>query len=343
MKKNIFITIAFFACFHLFGQEDSFSIQLLNRELGVCNFEFYKYSVRTPTQQVFLWNEDDELEAYTPGPVRTYRGRITNHPNYKAFAVWYPDGKLFIKALTGKGENDGIEIGNINIADHTITRLSLPIVTEPQKSTRVLRSGYSSTYKEYDGVGKDKETLIAMWENGVNLTDYFTTRDIGLSITCDLLIIPTNPNILREVDIIKPNNYPEINKIEMFWKTTGGGGGAGRREYCKGAFHGGRSSIFKSKMKAMPHEIGHTLNMPHYLNQIDAMHANQFYWGRTAVTIATAHLERDVNSCLTNANPNYTDPLHPWTAEDYRITNKNTAIDIDVLENDIDYNGDVIS
>ncbi len=345
MKEIIFLLFALFINAHLFSQPNSFAISVEHPDLGMCDFEFYKYSTRPTTQQVFLW-DGVNLTPQAPGPVRTYRGRVVNHPNYKVFAVWYPGEILYIKALPAKGEKDGFKIQEIDLSNYVVTPLNLPVVTEPHKSRRILRSGYSCTYPDFIDPEKGNgnyETLIAMWENGVNLTDYFCTRDIGLSITCDLLIIPIDSSITEISDIIKPIDYPEINEIEMFWKTTGGGGGAGRHLYCNSSFQGGRSSFTKSEFGAMPHELGHTLDMGHYLNQYDAMHSNQYFWGRNSVVIATAHLELSGNLCLINSTPNYADPVHPWTAEDYATTNRNTAIDIDVLANDIDYNEDLIS
>ena len=348
--QNKIITLLSFFLFHLTlnAQHDSFSISVNSEDIGMCHFEFYRYSTRSPDLQIFTWDGTTLTPYAIPTTIRTYRGRITNHPNYKAFAVWYPDNKLFIKVLNGKGNKNGsFKIDDIPTQNYTITPLNLATVDVPQKSNRVLSSGYSCTYDDLidpDLANGDYETLIAIWENGVNIMDYFATRDLGLSFTTNLLVIPTDPSIATARDIIKPADYPgQINPILTFWKTTGSGGGAGRKFFCPAPFKGGTTSFNRKSFGAMPHELGHTLDLGHYHNQKDAQDGNQYYFGRNSVAIATAHLNLPDNSCLTNPTPNYTDPVHPWVAEDYALTNKNEFVDIDVLANDKDYNNDVIS
>ncbi|RUA28568.1 MAG: hypothetical protein DSY76_04205, partial [Bacteroidetes bacterium] len=314
----------------------------------MCQFEFYKYSTRDTNLQIFTWDGTTLTPYGIPDTIRTYRGRITNHPNYKAFAVWYPDNKLYIKVLNGKGNKNGsFKIDDIPIQNYTVTPLNLPTVDVPQKSNRVLTSGYSCTYGDLmdpDLANGDYETLIAMWENGVNIMDYFATRDLGLSFTTNLLIIPTDSSIATGLDIVKPANFlNQINPILTFWKTTGSGGGAGKKLFCLAPFKGGKTSFNRKSFGAMPHELGHTLHLGHYHNQKDSQDGNQYYFGRNSVAIALAHLSLPDNSCLTNPTPNYTDPVHPWVAEDYVISSKNGFKDIDVLANDKDYNNDVIS
>jgi len=348
--KNRIIPFLIFFFLHLTSnaQYNSFSISVNSNDIGMCNFEFYKYSTRSNDLQIFTWDGTTLTPYNIPNTIRTYRGRITNHPNYKAFAVWYPDNKLYIKVLGGKGsKNGGFVIDDIATQNYTITPLNLATVDTPQKSNRVLTSGYSCTYNDLmnpDLANGDYETLIAMWENGVNIMDYFATRDLGLSITTNLLIIPIDSSIATGSDIIKPNNYTDqINPVLTFWKTTGSGGGAGTILFCPAHFKGGRTSFNRKNFGAMPHELGHTLHLGHYNNQKDAMDGNQYYFGRNSVAIILSHLNLPENSCLTNDSPNYTDPLHPWVAEDYAHTSKNEYVDIDVLANDRDYNNDLIS
>ena len=349
MQNKIITFLIFFLFFlSLNAQYNSFAISVNSNEIGMCHFEFYKYSTRSADLQIFTWDGTTLTPYNIPPTIRTYRGRITNHPNYKAFAVWYPDNKLYIKALEGKGnKNGGFVIDNIPTQNPTITPLQLATVDEPQKSNRVLTSGYSCTYGDLmnpDLANGDFETLIAIWENGVNVMDYFATRDLGLSFTTNLLIIPTDSNIATGVDIIKPADYPnQINPILTFWKTTGSGGGAGRKFFCPAPFKGGKTSFNRKSFGAMPHELGHTMDLGHYHNQKDSQDGNQYYYGRNSVAIASAHLSLPDNSCLTNPTPDYTDPVHPWVAEDYALTNKNEFVDIDILANDKDYNNDVIS
>lgn len=347
MKGKIVLKLVFmFMCSTLFGQHDSFSISVNSEEIGMCNFEFYKYSTRPADQQVFTW-DGTTLVPYTPGPIRTYRGTITNHSNYKAFAVWYSDNRLYIKVFKGKGERQGFRIVDIDLSNYTVTPLNLPTVDAPQMSTRSVSAGFSCVYsdlvKENKGNG-DYDNMVAMFEHGVNLSDYFLTRDLALSIRTGLVVIPIDSIIAERADIIDPNDYlSQINEIPVFWKANGSGGGAGRNVYCVNPFKGGRTSYSRREFGSFPHEFGHTLNLGHWNNQEDAMHSNQYFLGRHSVRVATEHLELQDNLCLNNATPNYTDPLHPWVAEDYVNLEKNQFVDIDVLENDVDNNNEAIT
>ena len=188
------------------------------------------------------------------------------------------------------------------------------------------------------------DTLVAMWENGVNLLDHASSRDLGISVTTDLLIIPTDPSIVTKDDIINPLDYPdEINGIPMFWKTTDGGGRAADKNFCNNPFRGGRSSFERSIMPSLHHEYGHVLGMKHQHNQRDAMSGNNLFYGINSVTIAKEHLENGSNDCVRNPDPLYTDVLHPYIGDDYEIGEINNSVSIDVLVNDVDYNNETIT
>ena len=94
MKKNLLFLFSMVTIYAT-SQPDSFAFTTDVSELGSCNFELYRYSTRSPTQEVFLWDGGEQFTSYTPGIVRTYRGRINNYPNYRVFAVWYPDNELY--------------------------------------------------------------------------------------------------------------------------------------------------------------------------------------------------------------------------------------------------------
>jgi hypothetical protein len=345
--KHLILLFFLLATSNSKAQFDSFAFSTDVETLGSCNFEFYKYSTRSSTQEIFLWDGTNNFTVFVPGSVRTYRGRINNFPNYRVFAVWYPDGELHINIVDGKGEIKTIPSFVVDILSLNPIELNLPIINVPSTSEIVIKSGYSCTYPDVIDVERgngDYETLVAMWENGVNLIDYAFTRDMGVSVTSDLLIIPTSSSVATKDDIILPSNYPEdITPIPMFWRTTEGGGGATTKTYCDRNFQGGRTSFERDAMPALHHELGHTLGLKHHQNQRDNMGGNKLYYGRNSVFAAKEHLALDDNNCLINPSPLYTDVVHPFVAIDYRITEKNNALTINVLENDIDYNGDIIS
>ena len=341
MNFKILLSILFFSTFCKgFSQPDSFSTIVNDPVLGELNIVLYKYSTRGSNYQIFLY-DGNNLTPYSVPELRTYRGYIENKENSKITAVWYPDNKLYIRLLSGKGDQYDYDIKDIDISNLNITELNLPISLTPQKSERHLTSGYTTNYQWLSAVADgDIEKAITIIENGVNQFDLSIARDIGTSISTNLMVIPTT-----YVPDFNPrnSNYPGLNETNAWWRCYGSGGGAGFQNYCIKPYRGGRTSLQITGFKAMPHEFGHTLNLGHYHNQYDAMHSNQFYLGRDNAVRALEHLTSINNTCLEVSNSNYTDPLRPYTPEDYVITYSNTPVLIDVLANDVDYNGDVIS
>ena len=340
MKTKLFIVLWLLLLFNKgFSQPDSFSTTISDPNYGELDIVLYKYSVRSDNYQIFLY-DGVNLTPYSIPEIRTYRGYVTNLENSKITAVWYPDNSLYIKLFSGKGEQYGFQINSINTNGLNITPLNLPINTEIKKSDRHLTSGYTTTYDWFvDTAGSDIENAIAIFENGANQFDLSIVRDLGTSMSVDLLVIP-----VENTDIFNPNNsnYPNLNVTQSWWKCYGGGGGAGRQNYCNN-YKGGRTSLWRAGFGSMPHEFGHTLDLGHHHNQHDAMHSNQFYFGRDNAIRAMEHLSSNGNICLENDFPDYPDPIHPYTPEDYAIALENQSVMIDVLENDIDYNGDSIS
>ncbi len=339
MKKITFIALLILS-FKMFSQPDSFSTTIYDSNYGELNVVLYKYSTRGPNYQIFLYDGND-LTPYPVPEIRTYRGYIENLENSKITAIWYPDGKLYLKLFAGKGEKYGFQLNEIDIDGLTITELDLPIVEESKKAELHLTSGYTTNYEwMVETANGNVENAIAIFENGVNQYDLSIARDIGTSMSIDLVVIPT-----EEVELFNPKNsdYPDLNVTNTWWKCYGGGGGAGRHNYCSSTYKGGRTSLYRAGFGAMPHEFGHTLDLGHHHNQHDAMHSNQFYLGRDNAIRAREHLGYNGAVCLEVDNPDYTDPIQPYTPEDYAVTFVNESVEIDVLSNDVDYNGEAVS
>lgn len=338
--KKFLLFVLLMSFFKTFSQPDSFSTTINDPAYGNLDLVLYKYSTRSPNYQIFLY-DGTNLTPYSVPEIRTYRGYIANMENSKITAVWYPNNMLYIKTFNGKGEQYGFQINDINTNNLNITALNLPIVTEAKKAELHLTSGYTTNYEWFEKTAlSDVETAIAIFENGVNQYDLSIARDIGTSMSTDLVVIPT-----QESDLFKPaqSNHPGLNVVNTWWNSYGGGGGAGRHKYCTQIYKGGRTSLWRAGFGAMPHEFGHTLDLGHHHNQHDAMHSNQFYLGRDNAIRGREHLAADGANCLEVANPNYTDPMHPYTPEDYAFTKTNEDVQINVLANDVDYNGDLIS
>jgi len=344
MKTKTLLFIFFMTSILCHAQFDSFSTTIHDPDQGDLDVVLYKYNTRGDNFQVFTY-DGTTLTPYTTLPgVRSYRGYISNMENSKIAAVWYPDNTLYIKTFNGKGEKNGFEVKNVDISQLTITKLNLPIVNSPQKAERRLTSGFTTDHGWM--IKNDSRTIdhaIAVFEFAVCQYDISIARDIGASMELNTLVFPTSEIVTRK-NLFRPleSNNPDLNVTKVFWNCWGSGGGAGRKQYCKTDYNTGRTSVSEKGFGSLPHELGHTLDLGHYHNQQDAMHSNMFFLGRENSNRAIKHLKKD-GDCLAVSTPNYTDPVHPYTPEDYAITSYNTPITIDVLENDIDYNHDVIT
>ncbi len=328
--------------FFVNAQLDSFSLDYDHETYGVLEFEMYKYSIRGDDFQVHLHDGTSLTEYTTPLPIRTYRGVIKNMPNTRVCAVWYSSDKIFFKVFFGKGDRGGFEIRGVKTSQFPPVPLNLPIYTStPQRSVFHLSSGYSSIYNEFvNKAQEDISTFVAAMEHGVNIQDHASVRDIGLSWDLTVVVVPVDASINSNT-IYLPDASDGIPEIPVWWRSYGAGGGAGKKDYCEN-YQGGRTSWGKAGFGSLHHEFGHTLGLDHYHNQRDGMHSNQNYFGRDNVKSCIDYLVRD--NCAYNPDtPDYTDPLHPQILQDYKVVEVDETVTISVLDNDVDYNGDVIS
>ncbi|MFC2110101.1 LamG-like jellyroll fold domain-containing protein [Bacteroidota bacterium] len=328
----------------------SFSTTINSNVHGDVDIVLYKYSMRDPNFQVFTWDGIDTITPYPLPDIRTYRGYIANGKlkGLPLIGCWYQDDKLFIKTQSGKGSDFDIEFNDIDTNNLSITTLNLPLVTAG-KAKYHMDAGITTTWRQIrDRTGGDLDMAITLFEYGINQFDAAMARDVGLSAALNLVILPGNQEIGETLDYWRgthrPNatNEPINSTPNMFWGIWGSGGGAGGKNYCTN-WRGGIASMYKDASGALTHEFGHTMGLSHYNNQVDYMDSNHFFTGRESSMRIHSQIERTSINCISGHTPTYTEPLRPYTPEDYAVTEFNTPLIIDVLANDIDYNGDVIT
>lgn len=319
------------------GQPTSFKTRIYHESHDSLDLVLYKYSVRADTLHVITY-DGTNFTDYTEEPSRVYRGYFTNEPNFKVVAVWYPNDTMRLKVFIGKRDYFG---GEYPISTLNIDTLNLPGVAAPQKSDYHFTSGFITTYEDLTKrVDNDIDMAVAMYEYALCIQDMHTVRDAGLSWELNTLILPTDSSVTSQ-NLPGPGSIPGIPTTRTWFKVFGSGGGAGPNNYCSD-FRGGKVSIGQAGFGSLSHEFGHTFFMGHYHNQIDAMGGTRNYFGRENATKVRAKLASHA-PCNEEVS-NYTDALHPHTAEDYATTGYGEAVLIDVLSNDVDYNiGEVLS
>ena len=94
---------------------------------------------------------------------------------------------------------------------------------------------------------------------------------------------------------------------------------------------------------ALQHEAGHNWDAVHLAYQADAMWGNEPAYGPFNIERTLRKRQAKVDNGTLSASAGYSDPLHPFTHVDIASTLVDTPVDIDVLSNDWDSNGDTLS
>ncbi|WP_346188836.1 Ig-like domain-containing protein [Rubritalea halochordaticola] len=189
------------------------------------------------------------------------------------------------------------------------------------------------------GMGSSIEAAVARVEQRMNDTDFFYARDMGLAHEIGWMVINLEDNPAswtnEWTNVHKPNGA--VYEMRGMFKKPGGAGASGD------CFLGGRHTVgtLAAYSKSQGHELGHTLGAGHYSSWGDVMSGSESAIGSGTVErmIGNAHIATEAQS----PEISYGSPLPPFAMEDCVTMIMDSTLDIDVLENDYDGNGDAIT
>ncbi|MFC4991278.1 LamG-like jellyroll fold domain-containing protein [Rubritalea tangerina] len=317
-----------------------------------------KRSMRSSTNHKLLtWDSIAGYQEITPPEVRTYRGYVQDDPSMRVNANIEPgnatmnanfsDGHELNYRLTAfpvsiSGPEGTYDPGTGNTVVPFVEDRVAPTANHYIVPTHHMRRlDYAVTIKNdyFVGMGSDIEAAVSRVEQRMNDTDFFYARDIGLAHEIGWMVINLEENLdswhKEWTDVHKPNGA--IYEMRGLFKKPGGAGASGD------CFLGGRHTVgtLAAYSKSHGHELGHTLGAGHYSSWGDVMSGSESAIGSGTVErmIGNAAIATEAQSPALN----YGGPLPPFAMEDCVTMVMNSSLDIDVLENDYDGNGDAIS
>ena len=328
-------------------------------------------------------NVHDETGVLAPAAfeVRTYRGYVSQTPNELVTAVVLANNELRAEGHCGKGELwtiSGISAGGVAVASvapavsSNPTKVLAKIISSIESSvfTGVLPpqdymppSGgiyradavfdIPSQFFNKSSYGNGNvETTIAVFEDQLNRHDLFNVRDAQINMVMSQMIIrkeqfyfPTagtgefTPMLRNEWDDVAANTGRAnargfIASLFPYNFTYAGGYATGNDFYaanepiCVNSFY---------------HENAHNWRASHYYYGRDTMNGSHRHHGELNVqrVLYTRDIQIGQGDLLEVTG--YPTNLHPYATLDMATTLIDTAVDIPVLNNDWDCNGDAIS
>ncbi len=322
------------------------------------NLVLTKRSLRGPDFRVLSW---DPTTGYTEEPapeVRTYRGYVEGDPSMRVNAVIEPGNSL--QAFLSDGRNVNVKIeglpfsisgpegtadpgsGNVEIS-RTVDRTSPTSkgYIIPQYTMRKMSVGVDIANDYYVGIGGSLEAAVARVESRINDADFFYARDMGIAweIQECVVRVGAEPDNWKTWWTDETSAY--INS-KMKFKWPGGGGSSGR-VFDSGDVYQQHTCTLGSGAayaRSLGHEVSHGYGGGHYSSWWDTMGGSESCLGAGTVQRMIDHSHMALEAAAPAIT--YGAPLPPYAMEDGANTLQDTPVDIDLLENDYDGNGDAI-
>lgn len=311
--------------------------------------------------QVKTWDSLNGYEDIPSPEVRTYRGFVEDDPDMRVNANIEPGGVL--NANLSDGRNINIRLttqtiivmgpeGNSNLGTGNVV---VPLIVNrvspnprgyiiPRHIMRRIQLGVEIQNDYYADLDSSIETTIARMEQRVNDTDFFYARDMGLAWEISTVVIRlellTNNWQNEWKDVLVPGG--SVYNTAIRFKRPGGGGAAGSVFDPEDANHRvyGTVGTTAAYSRSLGHEVGHQMGAGHQSSWQDIMQS-------AGSCLGTGTVERMIDHghvALEAAAPAivYGAPLPPFAMEDGGNTLMDQPLEIDLLANDYDGNGDAI-
>jgi hypothetical protein len=317
-----------------------------------------KRSMRSSwNHKLLTWDSTNGYVEVAAPEVRTYRGYVQDDPSMRVNANIEP-GNVTMNANLSDGHNLNIRLTAVPVTvsesegthDPGTGNVVVPLVADraaptpsgyivPVHNMRRLDYAVTIVNDYYVGMGSSVEAAVSRCEQRMNDTDFFYARDMGLAHEIGWMVVNLEPNSAKWqsewTNVHKPSGA--VYEMRGKFKKPGGAGASGD------CFLGGRHSAgtLAAYSKSHGHELGHTLGAGHYSSWGDIMGGSESALGSGTAErmIGNAHIATEAQS----PELVYGSALPPFAMEDCVTMVMDTTLDIDVLENDFDGNGDAIS
>ena len=322
-----------------------------------------KRSVRSATNyKIKVWDSVNGYRDQASPEVRTYRGHVQDDPDMRVNANIEASGTL--NANLSDGRNINIRLTNLPITisgddgsenpgtGNTTIPLDIDRTSPtpkgyvvPKYHMRRIQLAVEIKNDYYANLDNDIDTTIARMEQRVNDTDFFYARDMGIAWEITTVVIRLEPLETSWQTEWRNTLAPggAVYNTAIRFKNPGGGGAAGNIFDADDPNHKvyGTVGTTAAYSRSLGHEVGHQFSAGHHSSWDDTMQGAASCLGAGTVERLIDHS----HVALEEAAPeiNYGAPLPPFAMEDGANTRMNEALEIDLLENDYDGNGDTIS
>ena len=323
-----------------------------------------KRSVRSSSHyQVLTWDTIDGYQSHPTPEVRTYRGYVQDDPDMRVNANIEP-GDATINANLSDGRNINIRLtqqavtisGPAGTVDPGTGNVEIPLTVDrtsptprgyviPRHTMRRIHVAADIWNDYYIGMASDVDACVARMEQRFNDTDFFYARDMGIAWELTTVVVRveelTTSWKSQWTGILKPGGA--VYNACVKYKKPGGGGASGEIFDAADPDHSVYCTVgtIAAYSRSLGHEVGHQFKAGHQSSWDDIMSgaASCLGYGTVERLIDHSHI------ALEAAAPaiTYGAPVAPYAMEDGANTQENQSVDIDLLENDYDGNGDAIS
>ena len=322
-----------------------------------------KRSLRSAANYKFkVWDRVNGYQDQAPPEVRTYRGHVQGDPDMRVNANIEANGSL--NANLSDGRNINIRLTNQPIAvsgadgseDPGTGNTTIPLKIDrtsptpkgyiiPRYHMRRIQLAVEIQNDYYADLGSDIDTTIARMEQRVNDTDFFYARDMGIAWEITTVVIRLEPLETSWQAEWKDILFPDgaVYNTAIRFKKPGGGGAAGNIFDGDDPDHRvyGTVGTTSAYSRSLGHEVGHQFSAGHQSSWDDIMQGAASCLGAGTVERLIDHSHVALEAAAPEIT--YGAPLPPFAMEDGANTQMNQTLEIDLLENDYDGNGDAIS
>lgn len=338
---------------------------------GTQTLHLHKRTARTSDFVLYLWDSVSGYVAQPTPEVRTFRGTVGENPN--AIVIASIDGGNRLKAYCIDMEWGHNRRWNIDV--DVSSQLASPQPPDPMPTQSVaspangtagtpnvgpkvpsgisessgvpygeiveFEFGLDMTVAAYNRYGGDIDTLLARYEIDAMMYEFMMTRDLMIRV-----VLPTTVIRTENFYTTDPGNM-SLGEMRTAWLTEPLASARWDNVWGSEGYYASGNGVGKDENSmaagALFHENAHNWTAYHLAYQADTMGGNKPSFGPMTVdTILKKRKEAIDESKLPVAAP-FTDPLPPHTHVDISRVQQDTPIDIDVMANDHDANGDALS